>query len=130
MSKCAINDCIEPSVGIMEWPDIYTRVELCENHADRVGAKVKARERLLNSYYREVPTSPDGIARRAAMVADIDAIEREAVAAELADLRAAIEGLFDETNDTVFGPDEFWVDSEPYVRAYAVLQLIAGVRWR
>jgi hypothetical protein len=35
---CAINDCPEPSVGVMEWPYISTLIELCQRHATYVGA--------------------------------------------------------------------------------------------
>ena len=42
--ECAINDCHEPSVGLMEWPDIHVFIELCQTHADYVGAV----ERVLN----------------------------------------------------------------------------------
>jgi hypothetical protein len=38
VSKCTIADCYEPAAGLMEWPDIHTVVELCQAHADYVGA--------------------------------------------------------------------------------------------
>lgn len=36
--ECAINDCTDKAAGIMEWPNIGTRVALCRKHADFVGA--------------------------------------------------------------------------------------------
>jgi len=52
-----------------------------------------ARERLLRSYYREVPTHPDSIAGLARMTALVDDVAAEAVVAERARLRALVEGL-------------------------------------
>ena len=52
-----------------------------------------ARERLLRSYYREVPTHPDSIAGLARMTALVDDVAAEAVVAERARLRVLVEGL-------------------------------------
>ncbi len=52
---------------------------------------------------------------------DILAIEEEAVAARESEIRAAVEGMYDKREEAPWGPDEFWVDGEPYVRVFAVL---------
>ena len=40
--KCAINDCHDDAAGLMEWPDIHTKINLCQSHARLVGAVERA----------------------------------------------------------------------------------------
>ncbi len=58
-----------------------------------------------------------------------DAVSR-AITADRAGLAEAVRGLYDDDPDhelAAFGPDEFWVDGEPYIRAAAVLRIIERV---
>jgi hypothetical protein len=89
----------------------------------------EAGKRLLTLYSRApgpIRDLADGIeaAGRAALTVDIAAIEAEAVAAERARIRAGVNGLWNGLE--TWGPDEFWVDGEPYVRAAAVQRIVDG----
>ena len=67
-----------------------------------------------------------------ALIAYADRLRRESRDAVLDALEAAVKALYAVPNDEdkwqYFGPDEFWVDSEPYVRAAAVLEAIQQQR--